>query len=47
MVVGEEVDDSLATRHMTIDDILSLQIVDLLKGLVTQNFFLEDFYFVY
>ena len=47
MVVGEEVGDSLAARQMTIDDFLSLKIVDLFKELVTQSFFLEDFYFVY
>ena len=46
MIVGEEVDDSLAARQMAIDDVLSFKIVNLLKGLVLENSLSEEFYFV-
>ena len=46
MIVGEEVDDSLAARQMAIDDVLSFKIVNLFKGLVVENSVSEELYFV-
>ena len=46
MIVGEEVDDSLAALQMAIDDVLSFKIVNLFKGLVIENSVSEELYFV-